>query len=361
MDARGRPVPRSVFMSDNAMVPDPESLRTEQELLAAVNRLRISVARRRGKARLSLRDLEAATGVPKSSLANYLTGRTIMPVDVLDRVVLALGIPPNEAGRWSAAWERVIERRLASDEPDPETPGSGRTDAQVDTASPAAGGGPAREQDRWRLLARVVGRRRALPLAVGALLVAAVSWVGLSGGGSEDLQADGPSSQAGTPTRGFAFASGGSVVRIRPARTPHLCLTDGHEHTGRYRPAIAVQRPCEQAHPPHTLIEPVGGGLYRIKWDHPEEGLACLTVLDSGPAKDMLEPWNDCVSGKRSQLFRIEPVDAPVPGTYRLRPAHTDFCLGIRDDETASDAEIIQQPCANERDQVFLIDLMPPT
>jgi tetratricopeptide (TPR) repeat protein len=107
-----------------------EGLRTEQDLLEELNRLRISAARRRGKVRLSLQDLQAATGVPKSSLANYLAGRTLMPVDVLDRMVLALGVAPLTARMWAAAWERVTAGRL---------PAQLRPPVSIDHA-PAGGG-----------------------------------------------------------------------------------------------------------------------------------------------------------------------------------------------------------------------------
>ncbi|NBE84843.1 helix-turn-helix domain-containing protein [Micromonospora rubida] len=83
-------------------------------MLTELNRLRVRAARSRGKARLSLQDLEAATGVPKSSLSNYLNGRSLMPMDVLDRLLLALGVPPAEAGAWATRWERITGDRLGT-------------------------------------------------------------------------------------------------------------------------------------------------------------------------------------------------------------------------------------------------------
>ncbi|MDI5940418.1 helix-turn-helix transcriptional regulator, partial [Micromonospora sp. DH15] len=81
--------------------------------MAELNRLRVRAARSRGKARLSLQDLATATGVPRSSLANYLNGRSAMPMDVLDRLLLALGVTPAEAGVWATRWERAVGERLA--------------------------------------------------------------------------------------------------------------------------------------------------------------------------------------------------------------------------------------------------------
>lgn len=100
-------------MTDDETVPrDLAAMRTQQDLLDELNRLRITAARHRGKVRLSLQDLEVVSGVPKSSLANYLTGRTVMPADVLDRLVVALGVDPAQVRPWAEAWERITDARL---------------------------------------------------------------------------------------------------------------------------------------------------------------------------------------------------------------------------------------------------------
>src|SRR3954469_16681384 len=83
------------------------------KLLAELDRWRVRAAKGRGKARLSLQDLASATGVPRSSLSSYLSGATVMPVDVLDAVVVALGADPAEARSWTAAWERATEDHLS--------------------------------------------------------------------------------------------------------------------------------------------------------------------------------------------------------------------------------------------------------
>ncbi|MBG6067016.1 nSTAND1 domain-containing NTPase [Micromonospora ureilytica] len=100
-------------MSDDVTVPhDLAAVRTLQDLLDELNRLRINAARHRGKVRLSLQDLEVASGIPKSSLANYLTGRTLMPADVLDRLVVALGVDAAQVRQWAEAWERIMDAQL---------------------------------------------------------------------------------------------------------------------------------------------------------------------------------------------------------------------------------------------------------
>ena len=90
-----------------------DAQRTRNDLLDELERWRTRAARGTGKARVSLRELSAATGVPRSSLSDYLSGATLMPPDVLDAVVLALGATPAQAGAWADAWER------ARDEPQP--------------------------------------------------------------------------------------------------------------------------------------------------------------------------------------------------------------------------------------------------
>jgi tetratricopeptide (TPR) repeat protein len=86
---------------------------TMPDLLAELNRWRIKSARGSGKARLSLQDLSTATGVARSSLSNYLSGATLIPCDVLDSLVLAMGAGPVESRLWAQAWERATSAELA--------------------------------------------------------------------------------------------------------------------------------------------------------------------------------------------------------------------------------------------------------
>lgn len=88
---------------------EPRSVR---DLLDDLMQWRVRAARGTGKARVSLRDLSAASGVPLSSLGKYLSGATLMPPDVLDAVVLALGATPGEARAWAQAWEDAAAAQL---------------------------------------------------------------------------------------------------------------------------------------------------------------------------------------------------------------------------------------------------------
>ena len=47
----------------------------------------------------------------KSTLSNYLAGKTLPPSDVLDQIIIALGATPDEQRYWSEAWYRVYESR----------------------------------------------------------------------------------------------------------------------------------------------------------------------------------------------------------------------------------------------------------
>jgi tetratricopeptide (TPR) repeat protein len=84
-------------------------LATWPELLAELDHWRVLAARGTGKARLSLQDVARASGVPRSTLATYLSGASVLPADALDAIVLALGAGPAEARAWAAAWERAVE------------------------------------------------------------------------------------------------------------------------------------------------------------------------------------------------------------------------------------------------------------
>ncbi|NUR61524.1 MAG: tetratricopeptide repeat protein [Catenulispora sp.] len=93
--------------------------RTLRELLDELDRWRVRAARGTGKARVPLRDLAAASGVPHSSLAKYLAGATVMPADVLDAVVQALGADAKQAREWAVAWEEATADHLRSDRREP--------------------------------------------------------------------------------------------------------------------------------------------------------------------------------------------------------------------------------------------------
>ncbi|MCF3102383.1 helix-turn-helix domain-containing protein [Streptomyces roseoverticillatus] len=183
-----------------------------------------------------------------------------------------------------------------------------------------------------------------LLLAVG--LLAAGVWTLLPDDGDGDGEARTPAAPA---VRGW--------VEIRPARTPDLCLTEGRDRSGAYANAIAAQRPCKEAKPPHTYLKPVHDGPdapHYIEWHHPAHGTGCLTIRRSAPAKGMLEPWDACSRSNKDQHFHVEPAGAE--SRYRLRAEATSQCIGITDGDTRPEAEAVEKPCTDGPDQQFLIE-----
>ena len=72
------------------------------------------------------------------------------------------------------------------------------------------------------------------------------------------------------------------------------------------------------------------------------------------PALHLLEPRNDCADDNLDQLFRVEQAR---PGRYRFRSAGGTTCVGLRGGAVREGAEAIREPCADEPDQEFTVDL----
>ncbi|MFI1676931.1 RICIN domain-containing protein [Streptomyces sp. NPDC020607] len=181
--------------------------------------------------------------------------------------------------------------------------------------------------------------RRVKVVTVGAATAFAVPMLALVAWGVLAGDSDEPTASASAPD---------GWVTIRPARTADLCLTDGRDRAGAYDSAVAVQLRCAEAPVPRTYLEPMGEELYRIQWHHPEMGKGCLTVMGEKQIKGMLEPRRDC---EHATVFRLEPTD----GTFRLRPATSDGCIGIVDDDTTVGAEAIEERCSGAADQRFMV------
>lgn len=88
--------------------PDPGSVETAADLARELDLLRVRAAAGSRKARVTLDELAARVALPRSTVHAYVTGVTIAPADVLDRVVIALGAVPAEQAAWSEAWFRVV-------------------------------------------------------------------------------------------------------------------------------------------------------------------------------------------------------------------------------------------------------------
>ncbi|MFJ1551418.1 XRE family transcriptional regulator [Streptomyces sp. NPDC088246] len=319
----------------------PQEARDAAEFIALLRRLK-------ERSRLTYRQLderaaELGEALPRSTLAEVLRRETLPRADMLTVFVRLCGDGPR-LEEWLEARERIADGGTGHSDvlPPHDEPGRVAQPTADDTSASLAPPSDASEAAPPVLLRRRVSTsvRRGAAVAA-ALAVASGAWFLISDDGSPSVPR--------TPAEGWS--------RIRPAGSPDLCLTEGRQRSGAYKSPVAVQRPCAQAVPPRTHLKAVGDNAYYIQWDHPGEGLGCLTVLESGPAKGMLEPWEDCSDSRPSQHFWVEPVDGPHQGGFRLRPAHSGLCVGINDsDEKASAAEAIQQPCTGKSDQEFFIE-----
>lgn len=87
--------------------PDPRRVETLADLVRELDLLRRRGARGTGKAKVSLTMLARQVDVPRSTVHAYLTGLTLAPSEVLDRIVIALGADAAEQARWADSWFRM--------------------------------------------------------------------------------------------------------------------------------------------------------------------------------------------------------------------------------------------------------------
>jgi tetratricopeptide (TPR) repeat protein len=86
---------------------DPEQVQTRADLVRQLEVLRGNAARGSGRTRVSLAELAKRVNVPRSTVHTYLTGQTLIPAEVLDRIVIGLGGGAAEQRLWADAWDRV--------------------------------------------------------------------------------------------------------------------------------------------------------------------------------------------------------------------------------------------------------------
>ncbi|WP_327039897.1 hypothetical protein OG400_17765 [Micromonospora ureilytica] len=296
------------------------------------------------RSRLTYRQLEqraAAAGdvLARSTAADILRRSSLPRPEVVAAFVRACGAE-DQVDTWLRARHRLAAGQFAP-------PSSAAEPPPVDAVTTVAPEDPDPARPRW------FARPAPLALLVVAALLATLG-VGFWIERRDDEQGKAPSAGDG------ARSPSAGLSQIRPVRSPHLCLTEGRDRTGQYTKEIAVQRPCGEATPPDTSLEPVADGMFFIHWVHPVLGKGCLTVRDEDPGRDLLEPWNekDCSADRPKQVFHFEPAGA-TPGAYRIRPDRSELCVGLRDDDSdVSDAALVE-PCTGGPDQVFLVNALP--
>lgn len=94
---------------------DLQNIETQADLGQALRALRRRHGRQKGK-EFTLRELEAKLGHPRSSIAVYLNGTTLPPVERLDELVMLLGATPAEQRAFATARDRIeeLDRRSAT-------------------------------------------------------------------------------------------------------------------------------------------------------------------------------------------------------------------------------------------------------
>ncbi|MFY1620717.1 helix-turn-helix domain-containing protein [Micromonospora sp. WMMD736] len=304
------------------------------------------------RSRLTFRQLEqraAAAGdvLARSTAADLLRRSTLPRPEVLAAFVRACGAS-DEVDEWLRARHRLAAGAYVSAEPPVDTSSGVGTDDVLTV-------GPDEARSRWFT--------RPAPLA---LLVVATLLVGLGvwfwwpqeneRRTSEKTAVGASADETASGTGQGSPASGRSQIRL--ARDPQLCISEGRDRSAQYENEVAAQRPCAGATPPETYLVPVTDGMYFVKWEHPIKGVGCLTVRREDPGQNLVEPQHQCRTDSWDQLFRFLPTGS-APNAYRLRPAGSDLCLGIRDDDTEVPAEIAAEPCTGQPDQVFLVDPVP--
>ncbi|RZT77630.1 hypothetical protein EV382_0779 [Micromonospora violae] len=298
---------------------------------------------------LEQRAASAGDVLARSTAADILRRSTLPRPEVVAAFVRACGAE-DQVETWLRARHRLAAGRFAPPPPASDQP---PVDAVTTVAAPERTETP---RPRWFA--------RPAPLVLLVVTVVAALGVGFWIERRDDEQRTAtrlpdPTASAGGGAPSSSTPRAGRS-QIRPARTPHLCLTEGRDDTGRYTKEIAVQRPCAEATPPDTSLEPVADGRYFIKWFHPVFGKGCLTVREEDPGRNLLEPWNedDCSTSRPQQVFRFESTGT-TPDTYRIRPDRSDLCVGLRDDDRGVSAAALVEPCTGGPDQVFLVTALP--
>lgn len=89
--------------------PRPEQICNRADFVLELDRLRRRAAAGSGKQRIGLDRLSRISGIPRSSLHDYLAGTSLPPADRLDALVLALGASSCEAREWARALDRLVD------------------------------------------------------------------------------------------------------------------------------------------------------------------------------------------------------------------------------------------------------------
>ncbi|MEU4891617.1 XRE family transcriptional regulator [Streptomyces sp. NPDC044780] len=344
-------------MADADRAPDPRRARDAREFIAELQALK-------DWSRLTYRELAAradALGevLPRSTVANML-GRATLPREELVAVfVRACGVGPAGLTVWLAVRKDLATRATEPDgaldpatatpseegEPGPSSPAAEAAEA-AEPAQPAEADPPAEPGPRRSRLPMLGA---ALGLTVVVAAAAVLAWRTHDDGDGRSDASGSVAASSGSP----APEPEPGKYRIRAVHSS-LCLSE--------RPAVdkkniawVYQAPCAEVFPAFSL-ERLDHGLWRIATLHPSEGPGCSGIMGQSKAEGAWLGDDYCESRGAAEEFRLEAVDRPAEG-FRLRPAHTDLCLGLPDGTTRRWAHVVQLPCrSGAPGQIFRFD-----
>ncbi|WP_369212780.1 RICIN domain-containing protein [Streptomyces flavofungini] len=134
-------------------------------------------------------------------------------------------------------------------------------------------------------------------------------------------------------------------VRIR-ALTSGLCLDERPDS----RSGRVYGEGCTESTVVRFGLRRLTDSTWRLATDHRDYGDGCSGIWDGGTAAGAALQDQECGKRGSAEAFRIEPFGSPVKG-YRVRPAHTGLCLGMRGGEAR------QLACAADGEgQLFSFD-----
>ncbi|MEU6328441.1 XRE family transcriptional regulator [Streptomyces sp. NPDC047049] len=325
--------------------PDPRRARTPTEFVLVMRAMK-------DRSGLTYRQLAVrAEGrgdvLPASTLAGTLSRGSLPRPEVVEAFVRACGGSPEDVERWLAA-----RRDLTRGEPHATALEDAAVVGDTDASHPherepspeeGKGTGP-RRSARGRLIG---GASLALLAVVGGSL----ALMRLTGDEAAPADVAGAASPSATPRPALSGPRPG-VYRIRSAASS-LCLSEREGEGG----GRVYQATCAKAVPVYS-VEPVEGGVYRIRSLHPVFGYGCLGVA-AGSTRAGAQLMDDyCGHRGSAERFQLQPAGR---ARYRLVPAHTGTCASVPRSSPTEWTPVVQLSCSSDDPgQLFLFDSRPP-
>ncbi|MFE7560111.1 RICIN domain-containing protein [Kitasatospora sp. NPDC057500] len=283
---------------------------------------------------LSFRQLEERAAergevLPRSTVADLLRRDALPRPEVLLAFLHACGADAD-TDAWLAARHRIAAEpdKEPDREPDRESRKESRTEPEREP-----GGEP-----------EAVPARRPRARLLGLAAVAAAALLGAGGYLLANSGGDGDEAERGAPPSG--------TYRIR-SDDSGLCFSEREDEGAGH----VFQADCAEAVPVYSL-EPLDGGVFRLRSLHPVFGYGCLGV-ENGSTRPAA-PAGDDYCGRRgtSERFRLEAV---AGGGFRIVPQHSGACLTVSGGSaTTARTPVVQLACdPAESGQVFRFDAVP--